>query len=156
MKILFMNSGGKDSDIALAIIKKLNPDAEIQSLTIEVADQQALSDAETLAKKHNLNHFVLPFEQTRQHIKGKLHPEVATMFWYFEIHFKGIQYAASNGFDFVATGGDATPLFGDFDDLLVRVMDCMKLGRKVGVLRPLRNVKTMEDLNAIKAKYGIT
>lgn len=155
MKILFMNSGGKDSNLALNIIKQQNPNAEIHSLTIEVADQKTLDDAGAIAKKHGVaSHFVLPYEQTRQYIKGKLQPETATLFWYFEIHFKGIQYAASNDFDFVATGGDATPIFGDFDDLLNRVMDCMKLGRKVGILRPLRNVASDADFQAMLAKYG--
>lgn len=152
MRILFLNSGGKDSDVGLQLLMEQNPNAEFLSLTIETADTVGMENARLLAQRLGVPHVVLPFEQTRQFLKPERNPNGAAHYWSFEMHFKGIQYAAANGFDFVASGHRDDATYGEVEDILNRIMDCIRWSPRIGILRPLRYVKSDEDFQNMKKK----
>lgn len=151
VRILFLSSGGADSDIALQLLMQDNPTVEFHSLTIEVNDQRTLDDAKALADKMGITHEVLPFEATRQYIHGK-NPNTTTAYWAFQSHLMGAQYAVAHEFDFVASGGDASPLLGDVEALIYQVMDIERYGKKITFLRPMREVKDITGREAMRAK----
>ena len=134
MRILFLNSGGKDARLTLNILRQQNPYTFIQSLTIETADLESMAAAAALAEEFGIPHFVLPFEATRQHIAGHLNTIGATQYWAFEFHFKGIQYATAKGFDFVASGHRDIDDFANIEQMLANIMNWTKIGHKVGFL----------------------
>ncbi len=148
-KILFLNSGGKEAEVTLEIIQLQNPDSYILSFNIETDDEEGMNKARDLSENNNIDHFILPFNETRKYIKGDKNPDEATRLWSFEMHFKGIQYAMANNFDYVVSGHKDEVVGNEFEDLLVEIMEVCKRGKKVGILRPLRRAKNINDVENI-------
>ena len=137
MKYLILNSGGKDVKLAAEWVMANNPTGEFLSFTIETASQEDMANAETLANQLELNHFVLPFMQTFTHISGTKNPHGAAQMWSFEMHFKGLQYALKNGYDYVVSGHLDNTVTGDIVELLDLAQRMLVMSKTVTILRPI-------------------
>ena len=126
--------------------------AEFLSFTIGVNDTETMDRAAQIAQQFNVPHFVLPFEQTRQHIEG-VRGNASTRYWNFEMHFKAAQYAKAHDFSCIASGLKDDVVNGDLENLLYSVMDHNKFSGRVIILRPLRKTTSKEEVEQLLEQH---
>ena len=142
-KILWMNSGGKDSAYVIAKFELENNNIEIYPFLLETDYFESNFSANNLAISRNMELIKIPYKETRRAIAAT--NSSATVFWAMECHYRALQYSLENGCDTILSG--STNIYAsmgetseEFEILLEELQEFLEvpLDKKVNLMRPIK------------------
>ena len=111
-KISIALSGGVDSTLVLSLIRKINPDINIQAVSIKFANSvDETSDAAKIAERFEANHHIVELENYLSELPNAIY-QVQSPFW--DLHWYYVTKKASTISNVLASGDGGDEIFSGY------------------------------------------
>ena len=111
-KICIALSGGVDSTLILSLIRKYNPDLEIDAISIKFANSvDETSDAARIAEKFEANHHIISLENYLSELPSAI-SQVKLPFW--DLHWYYVVKKSQTLSNVLASGDGGDEIFGGY------------------------------------------